>query len=202
MSLYEGGMSAQMLADYFAVSIGAIYYVLRHNNIPRRTARHTNAIRFAAKPLSYEIKHPLTDTDERLKLGAIVAYWGEGYKVGKNCIDFANSDPDMALLFRRFLSEICRVDESRIRASLYCYEGQDVTALTSFWSSYLSIPKNQFIKPYVKKQSKPGPRGQRMSNGLVHVRYCDTKLLRQILAWIDEYRVECVGGGVVNRERL
>jgi hypothetical protein len=60
ISLYEGGMSAQMLAEYFAVSIGAIYYVLRHNNIPRRTAQHTNAIRFAAKPLSYDIKTDLT----------------------------------------------------------------------------------------------------------------------------------------------
>lgn len=191
-----------MLAQYFAVSLGAIYYVLRHNNIPRRTKEHSNSIRFEALPLSYEIKTDLTPEEERLKIAAVMLYWAEGYNVGKGVVDFCNSDPDMVVLFWKFLSTVCNVDKSRVRMKLYCYEGQDIPSILQFWSTLLSIPEEQFTKPYIKKQAEPGPRGPGMIHGLVHVRYCDTKLLRQILVWIDEYRVECVGGRAVNCERL
>lgn len=130
-------------------------------------------------------------------------YWAEGYKAGKQtAIDFANSDPDMAAVFVRFLREICGVESKKVRCSLYCYEGQDIDALTAYWSRLLGVPLPQFTKPYIKRAAAPGPRGPRMTHGLVHVRYCDKKLLRQILDWIDEYRRESVGGGVVNRTTL
>ncbi|KND50937.1 MAG: hypothetical protein AB202_00830 [Parcubacteria bacterium C7867-007] len=203
IKLYQGGMSAPMIAKHFLVSTDAIYYTLRHHNIPRRSPSMNSAIWFAAKPLSYELKKHLTYSEEQLKLAAIMLYWAEGYKVGKQtCVDFTNSDPDMLVVFLRFLREICRVDSLRIRAAMYCYEDQNVIALTQFWSELLSIPENQFTKPYVKKQVAPGRQGPRMIHGLVHIRYCDKKLLRQILNWIDEYRAECVGGRVVNYTTL
>ncbi|MFZ3043777.1 MAG: hypothetical protein WA058_01575 [Minisyncoccia bacterium] len=185
--LYRSGLSAQQIADYFGVSLDASYYALRKQKVSRRTARETNRIRFETKPLSYNLKTKLSETEERLKEAAIMLYWAEGYKVGAHSIDFANSDPKMAFIFRRFLSEICRVDEKRVRGHLYCYEGQDIKKLTRYWSQLLSIPEKQFIKPYIKKAASPGPRGPRMLHGLVHIVYCDTKLLRQILAWIEEY---------------
>lgn len=202
ISLYEGGMSAPMLAQYFAVSIDAIYYTLRHNNVPRRSPSQNSQIRFAAKPLSYELKEDLAEEDLRLKVAGVMLYWAEGYKAGERQVDFCNSDPDMMQLFRKFLSDICRVDETRLRAFIYCYEGQDIEALTSFWSERISIPREQFTKPYIKKQATPGPQGPRMIHGLVHIRYCDKKLLQQILSWIDEYRVECVGTQAVNEGTL
>jgi len=185
--LYRSGLSAQQIADHFGVGLDATYYALRKQKVSRRTARESNRIRFEAKPLSYNLKTKLSKIEERLKEAAIMLYWAEGYKVGAHSIDFANSDPKMALIFRRFLSKICRIDEKRIRGHLYCYEGQDIEELTRYWSRLLSIPEQQFIKPYVKKAAAPGPHGLRMLHGLVHIVYCDTKLLRQMLAWIDEY---------------
>lgn len=189
-SLYRSGMSAPQIARHFGVGLDATYYALRHQNEPRRSARETNQIRFEAKPLSYKLKLSLTPEEEALKQAGVMLYWAEGYKVGKNTVDFANSDPEMALIFRRFLSEICRVDESRVGAHLYCYKGQNIPALITFWSDVLNIPQSKFIKPYVKRGGDVGPRGPRMVHGLVHIRYCDKKLLRQILQWIDEYRQE------------
>ena|SRR3989338_3621038 len=186
--LYRGGMSAQQVADCFRVSLDASYYALRHQKVTRRTAQETNKIRFEAKPLSYGIKTRLTTEEKRLKQAAVMLYWAEGYKVGRNTVDFANSDPDMILIFWKFLFKICRVDKSRVRLHLYCYAGQDVPALMAYWSKLLKIPTHHFIKPYVKQAAVPGPRGPRMIHGLVHIRYCDTKLLRQILEWIEEYR--------------
>ena len=200
--LYRSGLSAQQIANHFDISLDATYYALRRLKVQRRTAQEANRVRFEAKPLSYHLKTKLTQTEEHLKFAAVILYWAEGYKAGRNTIDFANSDPQMALIFKRFLSEICRVDEKRIRGHLYCYEGQDVKALTCYWSRLLSIPKRQFIKPYIKKKASPGPRGPRMLHGLVHVVYCDTKLLRQILKWIEGYCRECVGTQVVYEGRL
>ena len=185
--LYRSGLSAQQVANHFNVSLDASYYALRRLKVQRRTAQQSNSIRFESKPLSYSLKGQLTKAEERLKFAAVMLYWAEGYKVGKNTIDFANSDPQMALIFKHFLSKVCHVDEKRIRGHLYCYEGQDVNELTRYWSRLLSIPEQQFIKPYIKKTTTTCPRGPRMLHGLVHIVYCDTKLLRQILQWIEEY---------------
>lgn len=200
--LYRSGLSAQQVANQFHVSLDATFYALRHLKVQRRTPQETNRIRFEAKSLSYDLKKKLTLREERLKYAAVLLYWAEGYKVGHTGLDFANSDPDMALIFRKFLAEVCRIDENRLRASLYCYEGQNIQAITNFWSKFLNIPKKQFTKPYIKRAEKTSSRGPRMVNGLVHIRYCDKKLLRQVLKWIEEYCQECVGGGVVNRTTL
>lgn len=186
--LYRSGLSAQQVADHFKVSLDASYYALRRLKVKRRTAKETNSIRFEAKPLSYNLKTRLTKEEERLKISAVMLYWAEGYKVGRSTVDFANSDPNMVVIFWKFLLEICRVDKKRVRLHLYAYEGQDVQNLMQFWCTLIDLPKHHFIKPYIKKAAIPGPRGPRMVHGLVHIRYSDTKLLRQILQWIDEYR--------------
>lgn len=187
--LYNSGLSAQQIAMHFNVGLDATFYALKRQKIPRRTSAESNRLRFESEPSTYFIKENLTPEEEEIKLAAIMLYWAEGYKVGGNCIDFANSDPEMALLFRVFLRRICNVDESKLRCALYCYEGQDIEAIIEFWSNLLEIPKEQFTKPYIKK-GNPGVRGPRMTHGLVHVRYCDTKLLRQLLAWIEEYSIK------------
>jgi DNA-binding CsgD family transcriptional regulator len=201
--LYRTGLSAREIAEKTNTGIDAVYYTLRLLKVARRSHSENSKTRFARKPLSYHIKTSLSQSEELLKTASIMLYWAEGYKVGDmTTIDFANSDPAMALIFTKFLREICRVDETRIRAKLYCYDGQNVRLLTKFWSEYLSIPASQFTKPYVKAAANQGTRGPRMLHGLVHVRYCDKKLHRQILDWITEYQQLCVGGGVVNRRGL
>lgn len=199
--LYKSGMSAQQVADERSVSLKTVYNALRRQGVNRRTIQESNRLRFEAKPLSFSIKLDLSPAERDLKLAAVMLYWAEGYKVGRNTVDFANSDPDTGLIFIRFLREVCRVDESRLRCHLYCYEGQNIASIKAFWSKTLEVPEKNFVKPYIKKGT-PGSRGPRMIHGLVHIRYCDTKLLRQILVWIDEYRASCVGGRVVNYTSL
>jgi hypothetical protein len=196
--LYLSGLSMQQVADHFEVSLHAIVYTLRHQNITRRTSAETNSIRFENMLPSFHLKENLSSEEESLKLAAIMLYWAEGYKVGKGGIDFANSDPAMVIIFCRFLREICGVHESRVRAFIYCYEGQDVEKLHEYWSNLLQLPRSQFTQPYIKAADMESKRGPRMLYGLVHIRYCDKKLLRQVLSWIEEYQLTCVGGRVVN----
>lgn len=201
IALYQSGLSARQVAQNLSVGIDAVFYALRRHGVPRRSIAESNKILFDAKPLSYRVKERLNREEEDLKLAACMLYWAEGYKVGKSTVDFANSDPAMAVLFIRFLREICGVDECKIRCYVYSYEGQDIGELTNFWSTLLSVSKENFTKPYIKA-SDSGIRGERMVHGLVHVRYCDKKLLQQLLRWIEEYQHIGVGGGVVNRKGL
>lgn len=199
--LYDSGRSAQEIAEHFNVSLHASTYALRKAGVAFRTSSHTRRIQFEAKPLSFSIRKSLSKEQECLKQAAVMLYWAEGHKAGGGRVDFANSDPRMVLLFRRFLTEICGVHEPKLRCLLYCYEGQDSDALIAFWSTLLSIPPTQFTKPFVKP-GKPGVRGPRMQYGLVHLRYCDTKLLQQLLLWIEELSENCVGTQVVNEGTL
>ncbi len=200
-ALYASGLSAQRIAEHFNISLHASTYALRKAGVTFRTPSHTRRIQFEAKPLSFSILKSLSREQELLKQAAVMLYWAEGHKAGGGRVDFANSDPRMVLLFRKFLTEICGVHEPKIRCFLYCHEGQDSDSLIAFWSTLLSIPPTQFTKPYVKP-GKPGVRGPRMQYGLVHLRYCDTKLLQQLLLWIEELAGSCVGTQVVNEGTL
>lgn len=90
----------------------------------------------------------------------------------------------MVTLFLKGLREIYRVDEKRLRVCLYCYANQDANKLLNYWSGLLKIPKNQFIKPYIRKDFNENKIG-RMIYGVIHIRYSDKKLLMQIKAEID-----------------
>jgi hypothetical protein len=142
-------------------------------------------MRFERQALSYAIPKTLTNEQERLVLLATSLYWAEGAKRG-HVVDFANSDVQMCKIFIRFLREICQVDETRLRGFIYCHNNQNPAQLVAFWSKTLEVPKSQFTKPYVRS-AKASKTPHRMEHGLMHIRYSDKKLLRQIQAWIDEY---------------
>ena len=119
-------------------------------------------------------------------------YWGEGVKSGKNTVDFANSDKKMVLIFLKMLRQIFRVKEKRLRVLLYCYSNQSVNKLINYWVRELKIPRNQFIKPYVR-QDFNARKINKMPYGVVHIRYNDTKLYRQIIQEVDIMANRLVG---------
>jgi predicted DNA-binding protein YlxM (UPF0122 family) len=190
IKFYTDGFTTNELADKYGVSIGAIFYVLRKYNIPRRANNVSAQIRFNRSPITYKIKSQLTRREQDLKLSAIMLYWAEGYKRSTNTIDFANPEVEMCQIFIAFLRLICGVKESKIRIYLYCYEGQNVESIVRYWSKALNIPISQFTKPYIAKSTTTKPTEPRMVYGLAHIRYNDKRLLRQLLHWIQEYKSE------------
>ncbi len=180
--------SAREIAEILECSIDAVYYAMRQNDIVRRKPSLNSKIRFDRKPLSYTLKKIRTKQDEALKIAGVMLYWAEGYKTEKSGgIDFANSDAEMQKIFIRFLRSICGVDEKRIRVYLYTHHKSKQARQIAYWSKILCIHSSQFTKPYIK-QDKGLDKKDKMPYGLVHIRYADKKLLRQILIWIDEYK--------------
>ena len=185
----QDGYSAREVAHYLRIGLHSVYRLMRKHNIPRRDFETINRLRFAQKPLSYTLRRELSPELHRLKIAGVMLYWGEGAKRG-HTVDFANSDVEACKVFLRFLREVCGIEESRLRAFLYCHSDQDTKQLIKFWSEELSLSKKQFTKPYIRSQHASRgavKRSARMEYGLLHIRYSDLKLLRQIREWMNEY---------------
>ncbi|MDO8604172.1 MAG: hypothetical protein Q7K40_02090 [bacterium] len=185
---YSDGYSMKRVGESLGVSIDAVTYFMRKHKLERRTLMEDSAVRFRNKPLSYSIKKNLTRDQEALRVIGVTLYWGEGYKTEKSSgIDLANSDVAMIAMFVRFLREVCGVDEKRLRILLYCYSNQDSKKLLRFWSNITKIPLEQFTKPYVRSDFNVSML-DKMPYGMVHIRYADKKLLKTVMAWMNEIK--------------
>src|SRR3989344_84414 len=182
--LYKSGKPMREVAEKYGVSIDAVTYVLRKSTIPRRSFIEANRLVFEKKTASFTLK---LKRDKELETIGAMLYWAEGYKTDKaKGVDFANSNPFMVELFIKFLRDRYKLDEKRFRAFIYCYANQDQLALIKFWSKLLAIPFAQFTKPYVRKDYRED--GRKMEHGMVHLRYGDKKMLRDILNLIESYK--------------
>jgi predicted DNA-binding protein YlxM (UPF0122 family) len=187
---YKKLLSARQIAEHLNVSIDAVYYCMRHNGMKRRSFSEDNKIRFDRKPTSFKIKDDLSKDEDHLKIIGTVLYWGEGHKSATaHIVDFANSDPDMVKIFVHFLRMVCGVQEDKLRVYLYCHSNQNTEELIDFWSSITKIKKDQFTKPYIRKDFNQ-KNIHKMLHGLVHIRYGDKKLLLLIKKWIEEYKIK------------
>lgn len=199
------GYSMQGIADKYDTSLNAVVYFMRKYKIPRRTSGQTHHKIWKNRPPRFKTRKAMTTKQKILDAMGAMLYWGEGYKTEKaSGIDFANSDPLMVLTFITFLRNRYVLDENRFRIYLYIHKNQKEDDLVEYWSSVLSIPKLQFTKPYVaKKTVAKNKRTNKMKYGLVHIRYHDKKLLKDILSLIESHSTTfCVDGGAVNRVGL
>jgi len=81
-------------------------------------------------------------------------YWAEGtkekdYRTGRRT-SLNNSDPQMILLFRRWLEKFCSIKEKDLVYGLYIHKTADWRKAQKYWSKILSVPVG-FIKIYFKR---------------------------------------------------
>jgi len=187
---YQNGFSVREIADKLGTPFNATFYFLRKHKIPRRSARDSNALKFEKKPLSFKIKSKLSISEEKLKIAALMLYWGEGAKRG-HMVDLANCDEAVIMFFLRFLREICQVDENRLRVYTYCYSNQNIEEILKYWMDVTKIFKSQFNKPYIRTDFSMKA-GRQMQYGMIHIRYSDKRLLSYIIEEIEKYKKELI----------
>ncbi|KKQ74493.1 MAG: hypothetical protein US94_C0003G0011 [Berkelbacteria bacterium GW2011_GWB1_38_5] len=186
--LYYGNqLCMRQIAEKLDVSIDAVIYFMRKHKLKRRNFSEINRLHFERKSPSFKLRLIDSVLLRELKVIGTMLYWSEGYTSEKGSIvDFANSDPEMITIFLKFLRNIYEIDEKKLRILLYCYTDQDVDSLINFWSNLTGIPRRQFSKPYVRNDFRKN--GRKMVNGLIHLRYCDKKLLLEVKKAIDYYK--------------
>lgn len=194
---YQQKLSVPEISEKLGLTPDTIYSLMKRYCLSRRTLSEANKVKYEKKPLSFKIKEKLNPEEEKLKIAGIMLYWAEGAKPQpipnenrkKYIIDFANSDSRMIKLFLKFLRKICGIDEKRLRVKLYCYANQNVAILKKYWCQVIQIPKNQFLKPYIREDFSSA-KMNKMRYGLIHIVYCDKKLFLKIQEWIESYLKE------------
>lgn len=193
-SLYNSGLSMREVGEYYGKSVRAIVSVMKRHHIIRRPASITRTYQFSKSPLSFQVKQNLNHHEELLKIAGLMLYWGEGGKKNSKGVDFANSDPDMIIVFLRFLRIVYQIDEARLRVYLYTYQSLPTPRLVDYWSKLTKIPNTQFTKPYIREKSSQ--KHDKMSHGLIHIRYSDKRLFELIMSEISSFISSWDGGAV------
>lgn len=191
ITLYNSGLSMREVGEYFNKSTWSIRSIMNRHNIQRRTSYHARQLQFNKSPLSFHVKTNLTEKEYALKVAGLMLYWAEGGKRNASSIDFANSDPNMQKVFLTFLIKIYNIKPSKLRILLYCYPSHNTQHLTQYWSQLLNIPQSQFTKPYIRKDG--GNIRDKMIYGLIHIKYHDKRLLKQVMSDIISYTDQLLG---------
>jgi hypothetical protein len=117
-------------------------------------------------------------------------YWAEGSK-SRNSAKFANADPEMILLFRRFLTDAVGVDRSEIRLSINAYtnNGLSIEEIERFWLTLLDLPQASVRKHTLNHMptSSSGRAKTRLPYGVCFLIVDRTWVVQHIYGAIQEY---------------
>jgi hypothetical protein len=117
-------------------------------------------------------------------------YWAEGAK-SRNCAKFANSDPQMALLFRRFLTDAVGVARGDIRLSINAYtnNGLSIEEIERFWLDLLHLGPESVRKHTLNHlpTSSSGRAKTRLPYGVCFLIVDRTWVVQHIYGAIQEY---------------
>ena len=102
--------------------------------------------------------------NELLLIGTSL-YWAEGTKSEKinPALNFSNSDPLMVSVYMKFLREILKIPEIKIRAGIHIYPSIPENKARKFWSSITKLPEDRF---YIITQISRASQGKRPFNTL------------------------------------
>lgn len=106
-------------------------------------------------------------------------YAGEGAKADRRVV-FANSDPLMIAFFLAWLRRFFEIDERRLRGRLYLHEGLDLAAAMAHWTTVMSIPADQFLRPY-RAVADAGIRNNKHEFGCATVSYNSATVHRGVM---------------------
>jgi len=152
----------------------------RHPHGPKKKwEKIRNSIKASA---SGEI--PLTYSSEMLKLVGAALYWGEGYNASRNSVVFANSDPTMIRLMRRFFREICNVPEEKFRGRVNIHPHLNIKVAETYWAKISSIPKSQFHKPLLAVSRSSKKKRDTLPLGTFRIIISDVVVCSKIKGWI------------------
>lgn len=122
--------------------------------------RRTKSIRTENKIIVHQASNEVLalSKKELLIIGAAL-YWAEGTKniSSKNypTARFSNSDPTMVRVFMRYLREILRISDNRIKPGIIVHPNTDPEKARSFWARVTHLSADSFwISVAVSRASK------------------------------------------------
>lgn len=143
---------------------------------------YAEARREAQRELDVFKYHPLFIT-------GLTIYWGEGDKTGRGSVRVGTTDPVMLKVFKRFLEEICGVDESHIRTWLLLYPDLDENESKQYWIREVGISPDSFIKSTVIQGRH---KSRRVRYGVCAIYTSSNYLKEKIMEWLRLFPIELI----------
>jgi len=113
---------------------------------------------------------------------------GEGTKSNKNAVRLGNTDPDLIIVFIRFLKECFSIDTRRLKFGLQIFSDMDPNRAKRFWMHKLHARSTQFQKVIVTQARGLGTYKKKTQHGVLTVYFGNTRLQGEILATIEKLR--------------
>jgi len=127
---------------------------------------------------------------KELLLVGTALFWGEGYKKAENLrsphLCFVNSDSDMIILFMRFIREVMKVSDDRIRSLIHVYPSINNKKAINFWAKITGLPKDNFcITEHISRASQGRRPYNSLPNGTLDLRINSRQEFFRIRGWLD-----------------
>lgn len=134
----------------------------------------------------FSIKSPSTMYEHWLTGLGVGLYWGEGTKANKTSVRLGNTDPDLIVMFIKFLKDICGVKFKDLRFGLQLFSDVEPDEALDFWIKKLKANKDQFYKVTVTRSGKIGTYRKKNKFGVLTIYYNNRKLRDTLLAMLPK----------------
>lgn len=165
-------------------------------NNPRKLIKKIQAKRESIKDSESQIFKKIVFDENTKKLACAIIYGCEGAKYpSSNCVSITNSDPNLMATFIKLFREIYNLDENKFRVHLQVHSNQNYKDLVAFWSKFLKISLNRFIKPTVTVAG--GKKHRSDYQGTATIKYYDYRIQLQLIGVYEGFmRKSGLSGGV------
>lgn len=201
LKLRHKGMSYSQIKDKLGISKSTLSYWLADYPLsperirelrdvsPKRIESYRNTMRKKREQKfaqAYEeAKKEIGKLSKRdLFIAGFFLYWGEGGKTDTGTLAFANTDPDMLIIFIEWLKTI-GIEKTDIKVRVQLYADMNPETEIRYWSNRLQISKRQFRNPYIKSSNRNGLTYKSVhSHGTCNILVYNTIKLRFVLMGI------------------
>ncbi|MBA2643261.1 MAG: hypothetical protein H0U82_10080 [Actinobacteria bacterium] len=127
----------------------------------------------------------------RLHVAGAMLYWAEGDKGSRNSARLTNSDPDLLVMFVRFLRTYFELPNEKLRVTcnLFADHLDRQVEIEQFWLDLLELPRTCLCKSSVNVYSKYSQKKRRnkLPYGTTRVGVNSTQVVQSIYGSIQEY---------------
>lgn len=172
-------------------SVHKITYWMTKYKLPKRSRSQAAYVKQNPNGDPFLIKTVLNQQENKLFGLGLGIYWGEGSKSTIHSVSVANTDPNLLLAFRKFLTQICQVTPFKIKYSIVCFNDTSTQTASRYWSQHLRVSPKKFGKIVKIPQQGKGTYKKKSQYGVCSIHVSNIKLKQ----WIMEQIADCVQPG-------
>lgn len=196
----ELGLPKSTLSDWLrnlSLTIKQIELLSKNKTISKdlrierfRSTMRDKRISKLGKIITEQEKSLLPLSKKELFIAGLFLYLGEGNKQ-RNIVAISNTNPIVIQFAKYWMTKILKVPANKLKVRLHLYSDMDINEKIDYWSNLLSIPKEQFSSPYIKKSKRDNLTYKSYGHGTCNLMCFNTNLSEKIAMSIKLITERC-----------